>query len=67
MIKAKCEEAGYQLDELEIIENSEVMILDENCLRVKYHTNDYLAFAIIYLDDEQEHIDQAELVTWIKD
>ncbi len=65
MIKAKCEAAGHQLDELEIIENSEVMFLDENCLRVKYHTNDYLAFAIIYFDDEQESIDQAELVTWI--
>lgn len=67
MIKAKCEAAGHQLDELEIIENSEVTIFDEDSLRVKYHTNNYLAFVVIYFDDEQESIDQAELVTWIKE
>ena len=61
----KCRESGYNPDGLDLAENTEIEILDQDTIKLKYNTNKYLIYIVLYKEDDRLEFDRAELVTWL--
>ena len=62
----KCKEKGYEVDGLDMAENTEIEISEDMTLKISYTTEDFETYIIAYAERDSLEFDKVEFVTWIK-